>query len=62
MATHVRIVRFNDNFLIRDVLYVLDFAYDLISIFKSVFAFNYEIIFASNFCVIENKKERNWFS
>jgi len=56
MATHVGIVKFSVILLIKDVLYVLSFAYNLIFfISKLVSGLNYEVTVTSDLCVQDQK-------
>lgn len=55
-ATCAGTVKFHTNFILKDVLYIPNFAYNLISIYRLISDLKCKIEFASNFCLIQDQK------
>ena len=59
-ATHIGSVQLNEKLLLKDVLFIPTFGYNLISISKLVSCLNIDVVFTQDLCVIQdtNTKER----
>jgi len=57
-ATYIGVIRFNNNFFIKDVLHILNFAYNLISISKLICDHNCEVTFTSDACIIQDVRTK----
>jgi len=57
-ATHKGTMKFSRNLVLKDVLYIPDFDYNLNSISKLALSHNLELIFVSNSCIIQDLKTK----
>ena len=53
-ATHSGTVQLSALIILKDVLYILSFTFNLISISKLVSSTNYKLIFSSNTCILQD--------
>ena len=53
-ATHLGTVHLTPSIILNDVLYIPSFSFNLISISKLISTNNYELIFSSNTCVLQD--------
>jgi len=57
-ATHKGVVKISEKLFLQDVLYIPDFNYNLISVSRLVSNHNFELIFFSKYCIIQDIKTK----